>query len=73
MVYSTKILLVFKGVSKRSAFVISSEGKITFSWSSEDPKQLPRLCRNKKPSINLWSVFSLGIYHIGEVNYREFI
>jgi len=31
----------FKGVSKRSAFVISKEGKILFSWSSEDPKQLP--------------------------------
>jgi peroxiredoxin len=31
----------FKGVSKRSAFVVSKEGKITFSWSSEDPKQLP--------------------------------
>ena len=31
----------FKGVSKRSAFVVSKEGKIAFSWSSEDPKQLP--------------------------------
>ena len=31
----------FKGVSKRSAFVISKSGEITFSWSSEDPKQLP--------------------------------
>jgi peroxiredoxin len=31
----------FKGVSKRSAFVINKEGQITFSWSSEDPKQLP--------------------------------
>ena len=30
----------FKGVSKRSAFVVSKEGKITFSWSSEDPKQM---------------------------------
>ena len=38
----------FKGVSKRSAFVISSEGKITFSWSSEDPKQLPDFAEIKQ-------------------------
>lgn len=31
----------FKGVAKRAAFVISKEGKVTFSWSSDDPKQLP--------------------------------
>ena len=31
----------FNGVSKRSAFVISKAGEITFSWSSDDPKQLP--------------------------------
>jgi peroxiredoxin len=31
----------FQGVSKRSAFVISKEGKISFAWSSDDPKQLP--------------------------------
>jgi peroxiredoxin len=31
----------FEGVAKRSAFVISSEGNITFAWSSDDPKQLP--------------------------------
>ena len=31
----------FKGVSKRSAFVISKSGEITYAWSSEDPKQLP--------------------------------
>ena len=31
----------FEGVSKRSAFVISKNGKIAFSWSSDDPKQLP--------------------------------
>ena len=31
----------FKGVSKRSAFVISKSGEITFAWSSEDPKKLP--------------------------------
>jgi peroxiredoxin len=31
----------FKGVSKRSAFVISKDGGILFAWSSEDPKQLP--------------------------------
>jgi peroxiredoxin len=31
----------FTGVSKRSAFVISKEGKILHAWSSDDPKQLP--------------------------------
>ena len=31
----------FNGVSKRSAFVINATGEITFSWSSDDPKQLP--------------------------------
>ena len=31
----------FKGVSKRSAFVISKNGDVAFSWSSDDPKQLP--------------------------------
>jgi peroxiredoxin len=31
----------FKGVSKRSAFVVSKDGEITFAWSSDDPKQLP--------------------------------
>ena len=31
----------FHGVSKRSAFVISSDGKISYAWSSDDPKQLP--------------------------------
>jgi peroxiredoxin len=31
----------FKGVSKRSAFVVNKAGEITFSWSSDDPKQLP--------------------------------
>ena len=31
----------FKGVCKRSAFVISKDGDITFAWSTDDPKQLP--------------------------------
>ncbi len=31
----------FKGVSKRSAFVISKSGEILYAWSSEDPKNLP--------------------------------
>ena len=31
----------FEGVSKRSAFVVSKDGIITFAWSSDDPKQLP--------------------------------
>jgi peroxiredoxin len=34
-------LLGLKGVAKRSAFVINKEGTIVYSWSSEDPKQLP--------------------------------
>jgi len=34
-------LLGFKGVSKRSAFVIDEEGTIIYSESSDDPKQLP--------------------------------
>ena len=31
----------FTGVSKRSAFVVSLDGSILFSSSSDDPKQLP--------------------------------
>ena len=31
----------FKGVSKRSAFIVSTIGSIVYSWSSDDPKQLP--------------------------------
>jgi glutaredoxin-dependent peroxiredoxin len=34
-------LLGFKGVAKRSAFVIGKDGVIKYSWSSDDPKQLP--------------------------------
>ena len=34
-------LLGFKGVAKRSAFVINKDGDITYSWSSEDPHNLP--------------------------------
>lgn len=34
-------LLGFKGVAKRSAFVIGKDGIIEFAWSSDDPKQLP--------------------------------
>ena len=34
-------LLGFKGVSKRSAFVIDESGTIIYSESSDDPKQLP--------------------------------
>ena len=34
-------LLGFKGVSKRSAFVIDEEGTIIYAESSDDPKQLP--------------------------------
>ncbi len=34
-------LLGFRGVSKRSAFVIGKEGTINYSWSSDDPHDLP--------------------------------
>lgn len=34
-------LLGFKGVAKRSAFVISTEGVVTYAWSSDDPHDLP--------------------------------
>ena len=34
-------LLGFKGVSKRSAFVIDKDGTVVYSESSDDPKQLP--------------------------------
>ncbi len=34
-------LLGFKGVAKRSVFVINKDGDITYSWSSEDPHNLP--------------------------------
>jgi peroxiredoxin len=34
-------LLGFKGVAKRSAFVVGKDGTINYSWSSDDPKQLP--------------------------------
>lgn len=34
-------LLGLRGVAKRSAFVINKDGVITFSWSSEDPHDLP--------------------------------
>ncbi len=33
--------LGFNGVSKRSAFVINQDGKIIYSWSSDDPANLP--------------------------------
>jgi peroxiredoxin len=34
-------LLGFKGVAKRSAFVIDENGTIIYMESSDDPKQLP--------------------------------
>jgi len=37
----------FQGVSKRSAFVISKEGKVALAWSSDDPKQLPDFAQIK--------------------------
>ncbi|MGJ3244094.1 MAG: redoxin domain-containing protein [Opitutales bacterium] len=34
-------LLGLKGVAKRSAFVIGKDGSIVYSWSSDNPKDLP--------------------------------
>ncbi len=34
-------LIGLKGVAKRSAFVIDRDGVITYSWSSDDPHNLP--------------------------------
>ncbi|WP_309398348.1 redoxin domain-containing protein [Cerasicoccus maritimus] len=34
-------LLGFKGVSKRAAFVIDTDGKVAYSWVTEDPHNLP--------------------------------
>lgn len=34
-------VLGFKGVAKRSAFVIGADGVIKFSWSSDNPKNMP--------------------------------
>ena len=33
--------LGFQGVSKRSAFVVDASGTITYSWSSDNPGNLP--------------------------------
>jgi len=34
-------LIGFKGVSKRSAFVVSKDGAVAYAESSDNPKQLP--------------------------------
>ena len=34
-------LLGLQGVAKRSAFVINKEGNIVYSWSHDDPHELP--------------------------------
>jgi peroxiredoxin len=34
-------LLGFRGVAKRAAFVVDKDGVVTFSWSSDDPHDLP--------------------------------
>ncbi len=34
-------LLGLRGVSKRSAFVVDKDGVIAYSWSSDDPKNVP--------------------------------
>ena len=38
----------FKGVAKRSAFVLDREGSVLYEWVSEDPKKLPDLEAIKK-------------------------
>ncbi len=38
----------FSGVAKRSAFVVGEDGTILYSWSSDDPKQLPPFDEIKK-------------------------
>lgn len=34
-------LLGLRGVAKRSAFVVDKDGVIAYSWSSDDPKNVP--------------------------------
>ncbi|MFW5653839.1 MAG: redoxin domain-containing protein [Planctomycetota bacterium] len=34
-------LVGLKGVSKRSAFVVGTDGKVAYCWISDDPKQQP--------------------------------
>ncbi|MEM0967449.1 MAG: redoxin domain-containing protein [Verrucomicrobiota bacterium] len=34
-------LLGLKGVAKRSAFVVNPDGEIVYTWSSDDPKNVP--------------------------------
>jgi len=38
----------FKGVAKRSAFVLDREGSVLYEWVSEDPEKLPDLEAIKK-------------------------
>ena len=33
--------LGYQGVAKRSAFVVNRDGVITYSWSAEDPSEMP--------------------------------
>lgn len=40
-------LIGLRGVAKRSAFVIGRDGKVAYSWSSDDPKVLPDLAAVK--------------------------
>ncbi len=36
-------LLGFKGVSKRSAFVVDKSGTVQYAWTTEDASKLPEL------------------------------
>ena len=40
-------LLGFKGVSKRSAFVVGKDGKVLYAEVNDDPKQLPDFAKVK--------------------------
>ena len=35
-------LVGLRGVAKRSAFVIDSDGTVAYAWVSDDPKQVPK-------------------------------
>ena len=46
--YEEFLGLGLKGVAKRAAFVINKEQVITYSWVTEDPKNLPNFDEIKK-------------------------
>ena len=36
-------LLGFKGLAKRSVFVVSQDGTVKYTWVTDDPSQMPNL------------------------------